>query len=68
VSRIESAIGTLREATKGDDLEAIRRASDELQKASHAIAEQLYKQQASGPSPKASEENADIKDGEVVDA
>ncbi|HKE88357.1 MAG TPA: molecular chaperone DnaK [Vicinamibacterales bacterium] len=66
VSRVESAIGTLREATKGDSLDAIRRASDDLQNASHAIAEQLYKQQASGPGPQAPEN--DIKDGEVVDA
>ena len=68
VSRVESAITALRDAAKGDNLEAIRRASDELQKASHAIAEQLYKQQASGPRPQASEQNDDIKDGEVVDA
>ncbi|HEY1304922.1 MAG TPA: molecular chaperone DnaK [Vicinamibacterales bacterium] len=72
VSRVESALGTLREATKGDSLDAIRRASDDLQKASHAIAEQLYKQQASDgaqgkPGAQASEQN-DIKDGEVVDA
>jgi len=76
VSRVEGAINTVREAVKGDNLEAIRRASDDLQKTSHAIAEQLYKQQASGPfdgaqgrpGAQASEQNADIKDGEVVDA
>src|SRR5256712_9802588 len=44
VSRIESAISTLRDAARADDLEAIRRASDDLQKASHVMAEQLYKQ------------------------
>jgi molecular chaperone DnaK len=76
VSRVEGAINAVREAVKGDNLEAIRRASDDLQKTSHAIAEQLYKQQASGPfdgaqgrpGAQASEQNADIKDGEVVDA
>jgi molecular chaperone DnaK len=68
VNRIEGAIAAVREAVKGDSLDAIRRASDELQKASHAIAEQLYKQQASGPGPQASEKTDDIKDGEVVDA
>ena len=67
VSRVESAIGTLREASKGDSLDAIRRASDDLQKASHAIAEQLYKQQASSPGAQTSKQD-DIKDGEVVDA
>jgi molecular chaperone DnaK len=68
VSRVESAIAAVREATKGDNLEAIRRASDELQKVSHAMAEQLYKQQASGPGAQGSEHNQDIKDAEVVDA
>jgi molecular chaperone DnaK len=68
VNRIEGAIAAVREAVKGDSLDAIRRASDELQKASHAIAEQLYKQQASGPGPQAAEKTDDIKDGEVVDA
>jgi molecular chaperone DnaK len=68
VSRVETAIATLRDAVKGDNLEAIRRASDDLQKASHAIAEQLYKQQASGSRPQASEQNDDVKEGEVVDA
>jgi molecular chaperone DnaK len=68
VNRVEGAIGALREAAKGDNLDAIRRASDELQKSSHAIAEQLYKQQASQPGAQASEKGDDVKDGEVVDA
>ena len=66
VSRVESAIAAVREAVKGEDLQTIRAASDDLQKASHAIAEQLYKQQASGPRAQASED--EVKDGEVVDA
>jgi molecular chaperone DnaK len=69
VSRVESAIAAVREAVKGEDLPAIRAASDDLQKASHAIAEQLYKQQASGPGAQASErQHDDVKEGEVVDA
>ena len=67
VSRVESAIAAVREAAKGDDPQAIRAASDDLQKASHAIAEQLYKQQGSGNRPQASE-NEDVREGEVVDA
>ena len=69
VSRVESAIAAVRDAVKGEDLQAIRSASDDLQKASHAIAEQLYKQQQQGPGhgPQASE-NEDVKEGEVVDA
>ena len=68
VERIESAISALREAAKADDLGAISRASDELQKASHAMAEQLYKQQASGPGAQSPDKESDVKEGEVVDA
>jgi molecular chaperone DnaK len=66
VSRIEAAIAAAREAAKGDDLDAIRRTTDELQKASHTLAEQLYAQQAANAAnaPKGD----DVKDGEVVDA
>jgi len=70
VERVEKAIGVVRDAVKGDNLETIRAASDELQKASHSIAEQLYKNQSQGPSasqgPKPAHE--DVVDGEVVDA
>jgi len=71
VSRVEDAIKAVRDSVQGDDLDAIRRASDELQKASHAIAEQLYKQsQANAANAAASQgpNNNDVKDGEVVDA
>src|SRR5687767_8603804 len=68
VSRVESAIAAVRDAVKAEDLASIRAASEELQKASHAIAEQLYKQQASGPGPQSSEgKHDDVKEGEVVD-
>jgi molecular chaperone DnaK len=71
VSRVEDAVKAVREAVQGDNLDAIRRASDELQKASHSIAEQLYKQsQANTANAAASrgQNNDDVKDGEVVDA
>src|SRR3954469_15181608 len=71
VSRVEDAIKAVRSAAQGDDLAAIRRGTEELQKASHAIAEQLYKQsQADAANATASpgHANDDIKDGEVVDA
>ncbi len=44
VTAVEAAIDAVREAVKGDSLDAVKRASEDLQKASHAIAEQLYKQ------------------------
>jgi molecular chaperone DnaK len=70
VSGVEQAIAALREAAKGENLDAIRRASDEVQKRSHAIAEQLYKQaQANADHAAAAQHRSDdVKDGEVVDA
>jgi molecular chaperone DnaK len=67
VSRVESAVAALREAAKGDDLNVIKRATDELQKTSHAMAEQLYK--AQGQTAGAHQNtDTDVRDGEVVDA
>ncbi len=43
LSRIEEAIANLRKVAEGDDLGAIKQSLDELQHASHAMAEQLYK-------------------------
>ena len=75
VSRIESAVTAVRDAIAADKVDAIRRTTEELQKASHAMAEQLYKQaqtdkaQASGSGPQASGTQDDnVMDGEVVDA
>jgi molecular chaperone DnaK len=70
VSRIESAITAVRDAIKADDVNAIRRTTEELQKASHAIAEQLYKQtQANAAHAAGSQQrDDDVKEGEVVDA
>jgi molecular chaperone DnaK len=71
VERVEGAIAAVREAIKGESLDAVRSASTELQQASHAIAEQLYKQQGRGPgqSQGASTGGHDeVVDGEVVEA
>ena len=65
---IENAVSRLREAAKTDDLGALRSAHDDLQKAAHAMAEQLYKAQGAGPREQASPENKDVREGEVVDA
>jgi molecular chaperone DnaK len=43
-SNIESAITAVREANKGDDAEAIRRAMSRLEQASHKLAEAMYEQ------------------------
>ena len=46
---LTSAIANLREKMKGEDTAAIRQAISELEQASHAMAQHLYKQAASGP-------------------
>ena len=64
LSKIEAAIAEVRRAVQGDDLAAITRASEELQRASHAMAEQLYK----GSQSSQSSQGSNVKDAEVVDA
>ncbi len=69
LTRAEQAIEALRTATKGEDLAAIRTAMDALQKASHALAEQLYTQtQTAGATSASTAAGGGVKDGEVVDA
>jgi molecular chaperone DnaK len=79
LSKAEAAIAEVRRALQGDDLAAITHAADELQRASHALAEQLYKgaQASQGPhgsqggsSPNGSPGGgaSGVKDAEVVDA
>jgi molecular chaperone DnaK len=45
---IESKIASLRQATQGSDAASIKRQSDDLQNAFHAISQQLYAQQSQG--------------------
>ena len=70
VSRVESAIAAVRDAVTAENLASIRAASEELQKASHAIAEQLYKQSPGNAANATGSQSADhdVKEGEVVDA
>jgi molecular chaperone DnaK len=65
LSTVDTAIAEVRRVVQTDDLAAIRKAVDELQRASHAIAEQLYK--AGQQTPQGSQ-GSNVKDGEVVDA
>ncbi len=75
LSKIEAAIKDLRAVSQGEDVAAIRKATEELQQASHAMAEALYRTQGaqgaqgtqgSQSSHAAGESN--VKDAEVVDA
>jgi len=67
---LEGAIASLREAVKGEDLAAIKAASEQVQHASHAVAEQLYKAQGSQAAPGNNStpgSTNDVVDGEVVE-
>jgi molecular chaperone DnaK len=44
INPVESAIASLRQTIQGDDLAAIRSGTEELQRASHKMAEALYRQ------------------------
>ncbi|MEW6569093.1 MAG: molecular chaperone DnaK [Chloroflexota bacterium] len=48
--KIETSIKSLREALKGDDVQKIRRLTEEVQQASYALGQQLYAQQGK-PAP-----------------
>jgi len=79
ISAIEAAAAALKTASEGEDVAAIRKAMDGLQKASHAMAEALYKQAqgattADGPAPGEGGQAGgsrpagdDVIDAEVVD-
>jgi len=70
LSKADPAIADARKAAETDDLAAIKRAVDELQRVSHGIAEQLYKaaQGAAGAQGSAGPQGSTVKDAEVVDA
>ncbi len=69
-SRIDAALEAAKQAVKGDDVAALRAATSELQQASHAMAEALYKaNQGPGGGPQDPPDHSpDVKEGEVVDA
>jgi molecular chaperone DnaK len=68
LSRIEAAIAEARKAVQGDDLASIKRAIEDLQRASHAVAETLYKGSSASSESRGSGGSSDVRDGEVVDA
>jgi molecular chaperone DnaK len=49
-SRVESALNALKESLKGTDIADIRRKMDDLQSASHVMAQELYQKAAQGGS------------------
>jgi molecular chaperone DnaK len=70
-AQVEGALARAREAVKGDDKGAITSATDELQRASHAMAEALYKASSGSREPadgNRQDNPARPQEGEVVDA
>jgi molecular chaperone DnaK len=69
LSTIEAAIAEVKRVVQGDDAAAIRNASENLQRASHALAEALYggTQRAQGAPGSARSGESNVKDAEVVD-
>ncbi len=72
-SNIESKINDLKQAAQGDDAERIKRLTEEVQQAFHALSQQLYAQgqpqTERGPSaPPPPSNDGDVIDGEVRDA
>jgi molecular chaperone DnaK len=68
---IEDALNEAREALKGEDSERIKRAGENLTKASHKLAELMYRQAQAGqaaPTPDGQARPGASKEGEVVDA
>jgi molecular chaperone DnaK len=64
---VEEKIAKLREKMEGDDLEAIRRASDELTQASYRLAEILYRTKAGARDASSASQSQKDKD-DVIDA
>jgi molecular chaperone DnaK len=75
LSRVEAAIADVRKRAEGDDLNALKKALDDLQHASHAIAQALYAKQndrgssgSTGSGGSTGSAGSSVKDAEVVDA
>jgi molecular chaperone DnaK len=64
---VEEKIAKLREKMEGDDIEAIRRASDELTQASYRLAEMLYRTKAGARDAGTASQSHKGKD-DVIDA
>lgn len=66
--KVESGMETLKKALEGDDLEAIKAATEELTTASHKLAEIMYSQASQEQPGGAPGADAQPEDDDVVDA
>ncbi|MDD4356539.1 MAG: molecular chaperone DnaK [Smithellaceae bacterium] len=76
-AKIEEAIAKVKKELEGDDLEAIKKAQDDLMNVSHKLAEAMYAKTAGGPGgpgaaggggSEGSDQASGKKDDDVVDA
>ncbi len=65
--QIESKIASLRDALKGEDVESIKRLTEEVQQASYAMSQQLYAQQSGSAGSEPTRGDGDGGQGEVVE-
>ncbi len=65
--KIESKITKLRETIKSDEIESIRRDTEDLQNAFHALSQQLYAQQQPEPGSNGHEPQSPHDEGEAED-
>ncbi|OGL10530.1 MAG: molecular chaperone DnaK [Candidatus Rokubacteria bacterium RIFCSPLOWO2_02_FULL_72_37] len=69
---VEDALAEAREALKGEDLDRMKRAQESLTRASHKLAEIMYRETQAQPrsagAPGDGQSSAGPKEGEVVDA
>jgi molecular chaperone DnaK len=69
--KIEAKVAELREALKGDDASSIKRLTEDVQQATHALSQQMYAQQggeaAAGPSAPGSSNGGGKPEGEVIE-
>ena len=69
--KIEAKVAELREALKGDDASRIKRLTEEVQQATHALSQQMYAQQGrdttAGPAAAGSSNGGSQPEGEVIE-
>ncbi|MBI5344725.1 MAG: molecular chaperone DnaK [Deltaproteobacteria bacterium] len=69
IKAVDEAVAEARKATEeGSDIEAMKKAMERINTASHRIAEEMYKKASASPSGGAGPKAAGGKEGEVVEA
>jgi molecular chaperone DnaK len=64
---IETKVGELKQAAQGEDIEHIKKLTEELQNTFHALSQQLYAQGQPQPEPEGGPSSNTPQDGDVID-